>query len=101
MAFEFKASDTSAALNIAPDQGALTIQFPAVMSGTAVDVLGSIDGTNYLPIYVDGVKLTIPFIASSLQCVRAAAIFGITSLKLKSTASETTRIGARTGRVVS
>jgi hypothetical protein len=101
MAFEFKGSDTSLALNIAPDQGALTIQFPAAMSGTAVDVLGSIDGTNYLPIYVDGVKLTIAFVASSIHCIRASSIFGVTSLKLKSTASETLTIKGRTSRIVS
>ena len=54
MAFEFKGSDTSQPVQIQSNQGALSIQFPAAMSGTSVELQGSFDGTNFYPIYQDG-----------------------------------------------
>ena len=100
MAFEFKGSDTSQPVQIQSNQGALSIQFPAAMSGTSVELQGSFDGTNFYPIYQDGAKVTVAFVASSIHCLRVGSIFGIQHFRLKSTASETASIGFRCAVVV-
>lgn len=100
MAFEFKASATSLAVQVPNGSGAVAIRFPAAMAGTAVDVHGSFDGTNFFPIYNDGVKLTITFIASTMHVIRPGNIFGIPHLRLVSTASETTSVMCHFAEIV-
>lgn len=101
MPFEFKASATSQAVEVPNGKGAVAIQFPAAaMSGTAVAVHGSFDGTNYFPVYNDGVALTISITASTMHMIRPSSIFGIPHLKLVSTALETTSIGCHFAEIV-
>lgn len=100
MPFEFKGSATSLIVEIPNGKGAVAIRFPSAMAGTAVDVHGSFDGTNFFPIYNDGVKLTIAFIASTMHMIRPANIFGIPYLRLVSTASETTSVNCHFAEIV-
>lgn len=79
---------TSNEFKIDPNQGNIVIQFPAAMTGTAVALYGCIDGTNFLPIYVDGVQVSAPKVNSSLAVFRAPLAYGITRFKLVSNAIE-------------
>ena len=100
MAFAFEGTDTSLPVSIGTNQGAVSILFPAAMAGTSVELQGSFDGTNFYPIYQDGVKVAIAFVASSINCLRVGNIFGIQHFRLKSTAAETISIGAHFAVVV-
>lgn len=100
MPFEFKGSATSLAVEIPNGKGAVAVRFPAAMSGTAVAVHGSFDGSNFFPIYNDGVALSIAFTASTIHVIRPGALFGIPYLKLVSTASETTSVNVHFAEIV-
>lgn len=103
MSFRFIAGQqNSTPLQIGTNQGALVLQFPAAMTGTSVEVQGSLDGTNYFPIYVDGVQLTVGFVASSLQCIKPGTLFGVRNLRLRSSAVEAAEVtvGCSTSTVV-
>lgn len=101
MPFEFKGSATSLAVEVPNGKGAVAIRFPdSAMAGTAVDVHGSFDGTNFFPIYNDGVKLTIAIVASTMHVIRPSSLFGIPFLKLVSTASETTSVNCHFAEIV-
>lgn len=100
MPFEFKGSATSLAVEVPNGKGAVAISFPAAMSGTSVAVHGSFDGTNFFPIYNDGVALSIAFVASSMHVIRPGSVFGIPYLRLVSTASETTSVNCHFAEIV-
>lgn len=101
MPFEFKASATSMTVTVPNGSGAVAVRFPsAAMAGTAVDIHGSFDGTNFFPIYVDGVKLSITITASTIHMIRPGNIFGIPSLRLVSTASETASVNVHFAEIV-
>ena len=101
MPFEFKANATSQSVEVPNGKGAVAIRFPATaMSGTAVAVHGSFDGTNFFPIYNDGVALSIPITASTMHVIRPGSVFGIPYLKLVSTAPETTSVNCHYAEIV-
>lgn len=101
MPFEFKGSATSESVEITNGKGAVAICFPAAaMAGTAVAVHGSFDGTNFFPIYNDGVALSIAIIASTMHVIRPGSVFGIPFLRLVSTASETASVNCHFAEIV-
>ena len=101
MPFVFTASATSSAIEVQNGSGAVAIRFPAAaMAGTAVAVHGSFDGTNFFPIYNDGVALSIAIIASTMHVIRPGSIFGIPFIRLVSTAVETTSVNCHFAEIV-
>ena len=101
MPFLFTASATSSAIEVQNGSGAVAIRFPAAaMAGTAVAVHGSFDGTNFFPIYNDGVALSIAIIASTMHVIRPGSIFGIPFIRLVSTAVETTSVNCHFAEIV-
>lgn len=81
-------ASASDAIKIDEDRALTAIRFPAAMTGTAVDVHGSIDGVTYSPIYNDGVKLTVTFVASSWHQIAPAKTFGFRWFKVVSNGTE-------------
>lgn len=79
---------TSDAIKIDENQALTAIQFPAAMTGTAVDIHGSNDNVTFAPIYNDGVKLTVGFVASSWHQIAPAKTFGFRWLKVVSNGTE-------------
>lgn len=88
MAIIVSGSTTSDAILIDWNQASLTIEFPSAFTGTYVTVYGSLDGTNYRPIYNDGIALTIPFVASSIHIISPFKTYGVNKFKLVSDAAE-------------
>ena len=79
---------TSTALAITDGAAGVSVILPAALTGTALAVHGSADGTNYYPIYLDGIALSITFVASSIQSITPRATIGLVGLKLVSNGTE-------------
>lgn len=79
---------TSGSIQIDENQALTAILFPAAMTGTAVDVHGSNDNVTFAPIYNDGVKLTVTFVASSWHQIAPAKTFGFRWFKVVSNGTE-------------
>ena len=79
---------TSGSIQIDENQALTAILFPAAMTGTAVDVHGSNDNVTFAPIYNEGVKLTVGFVASSWHQIAPAKTFGFRWFKVVSNGTE-------------
>ena len=66
----------------------VVIELPAALTGTAIAIHGTIDGTNYYPIYNDNTALSITYVASTTHVLSPIKLFGISKIKLVSTGAE-------------
>ena len=79
---------TSDELNIGGASSGVVIELPAAMTGTSIAIHGSVDGTNFSPIYNDGFALSITFVASSIQVISPSKMLGIDKIRLVSSGAE-------------
>lgn len=79
---------TSTAVAITDGAAAVVLQLPSALTGTALAVHGSADGTNFYPIYVDGTALSITHVNSSIHSLNPRATVGLLAIKLVSNGTE-------------
>lgn len=66
----------------------VAIELPAALTGTALAIHGSIDGTNFKPIYNDNGALSITYTASTIHVISPVKLFGVERIRLVSTGNE-------------
>lgn len=79
---------TSNALLLGKERALLSIQFPAAFTGATVAVHGSIDGTNYKALYMDGSAVSVTVTVSTTHQINPRATYGLHSVKLVSAGAE-------------
>lgn len=81
-------STTSNEINLYNYNSGIAIELPSAFTGTSIAIHGSIDGTNFMPIYIDNVALSIAYVASSIHVISPSKLFGVERIKLVSGSSE-------------
>jgi hypothetical protein len=79
---------STGALLIGRGRALVALEFPAAMTGTKVTLKGSIDGANYLSIYMDNTIQEVTFNASTMRSINPRATYGLHSVKIESDAAE-------------
>jgi hypothetical protein len=82
------AATTSDSLSVRGSSSGVCIELPSAMTGTTIAIHGSIDGTNFKPIYNDGVLLSLTYVASSIHVLSPTKLYGIEMIRLVSGSSE-------------
>lgn len=79
---------TSNALLLGGRLALTQIEFPSGFTGTNVAIYGSVDGTNYRAVYMDGTAQTITYGASQTHSINPRVTYGLHSVKLVSNGTE-------------
>ena len=89
MAIISSGATASSEITRRPEQGGLVIEFPAAMTGTKLDIYGSIDGgANFRQIYSEGVALSVNKVNSTIHVIAPSKIHGISRFKVVSDTAE-------------
>ena len=81
-------STNSNEINLYYYNSGVAIELPAAMTGASIAIHGSLDGTNFKPIYNDGFALSIAFVASSIHVISPSKLFGVEKIRLVSSGAE-------------
>lgn len=79
---------TSTALALGQTASAVVIEFPAAFTGATVAIHGTVDGTNYKPVYYAGAALSVTVTVSTIHVLPAEKLLGLSSIKLVSASNE-------------
>lgn len=78
----------SSAITIPNNCAVVSIQTPAALTGTALTIQGSQDGTNFGDVYVDGTVQTLTVTTSKVYQISPLVTLGLKELRLVSGSTE-------------